>query len=304
MNKVAAYKCLDLDINDQNLSLDTIKRQYRIKALIYHPDKNKGPDASSKFHEIHDAYEYVLQAEGYTDIENPEQEINNDIQEESYKNLFFIFLKNILENETGQSVFYSIVHRITTICEEKAIELLERLDKQMLVRTRVILLKYKDAFHVTDTLIEKISGLIHTCDENDECIILNPQWKDLCENNLYKLTLNGETYIIPLWHHELIYANNGHDIYVNCLPDLPRNMTIDEYNNVHIDVQYNINEIWGLDYIHVRCDTKTYPIQINTLKMTQKQTILFVKQGISKINTKNIYDVSSISDVYINLEIV
>jgi hypothetical protein len=167
----------------------------------------------------------------------------------------------------------------------------------------MILLKYKDAFHVTDTMLTKLSELIQTRNENDECIILNPTWTDLCENNLYKLTVNGEAYIIPLWHHELVYDNNGHDIYVNCLPDLPSYITIDEYNHIHLDVKYNISEIWDTECIHVICDTKTFPIQVNTLKLTNVQTIVFAKQGISKINAKNIYDVSTKSDVHITIHL-
>ena len=238
MNKVTAYQCLDLDINDPDIDVDMIKRQYRLKALIYHPDKNKSPNAVSKFQEIHDAYEYVLRAEEYANIDIPMYDSSHaDADNDSYRNLFMIFLKKILENETGQSVFYNIIQRITTMCESKAIELLERLDKPTLIKTCIILTKYKDAFHITDNIIEKITGLIQTRNENDECIILNPTLKDLYNNNLYKLSVNGETYIIPLWHHELVYDNLGHDLYVNCLPDLPDHISIDENNNIHIDVK-------------------------------------------------------------------
>jgi len=294
MNKTTAYQCLDLDINDPDIDVDMIKRQYRLKALIYHPDKNKSPNAVSKFQEIHDAYEYLLKADEYA---------NHDSNDDSYRNLFMIFLKKILENDTGQSVFYNIIQRLTTMCESKAFELLERLDKPTLIKTCIILTKYKDAFHITDNIIEKITSLIQTRNENDECIVLNPTLKDLYNNNLYKLSVNGETYIIPLWHHELVYDNLGHDLYVNCLPDLPGHITIDENNNIHIDVKYNIHDIWEHEYIQVHCDAVCYPIQVNTLKLTHKQTVIFAKQGLSKINAKNIYDVSNKSDVYVTVHL-
>jgi hypothetical protein len=302
MNKATAYQCLDLDINDPDIDVDMIKRQYRLKALIYHPDKNKSPNAVSKFQEIHDAYEYLLRAEEYANIEFSMHDSYGE-NDESYRNLFMMFLKKILENDTGQSVFYNIIQRITTMCEAKAFELLERLDKPTLIKTCIILTKYKDAFHITDNIIDKITHLIQTRNENDECIILNPTLKDLYNNNLYKLSVNGETYIIPLWHHELVYDNLGHDLYVNCLPDLPSHITIDENNNIHIDVTYNVHDIWEHEYIQVQCDTMCYPIQVNTLKLTHKQNVIFAKQGLSKINVKNIYDVSNKSDVYITLHL-
>ena len=300
MNKTAAYQYLDLDINDPDIDVDMIKRQYRLKALIYHPDKNKSPNAVRKFQEIHDAYEYLLMADEYA---NNDTHANHDSNDESYRNIFMIFLKKILENETGQSVFYNIIQRITTMCESKAFELLERLDKPTLIKTCIILTKYKDAFHITDNIIEKITHLIQTRNENDECIILNPTLKDLYNNNLYKLSVNGETYIIPLWHHELVYDNLGHDLYVNCLPDFPSHITIDENNNIQIDVTYNIHDIWEHEYIQVQCDTMCYPIQVNTFKLANKQTVIFAKQGLSKINAKNIYDVSNKSDVYVTVHL-
>ena len=302
MNKAAAYQCLELDINDHDIDVDVIKRQYRLKALIYHPDKNKSPNAVRKFQEIHDAYEYLLRAEEYANQDGYGAADDGD-NRDSYRNLFMMFLKKILENETGQSVFYNIIQRLTTMCESKAFELLERLDKPTLIKTCIILTKYKDAFHITDNIIEKITGLIQTRNENDECIILNPTLKDLYNNNLYKLSVNGETYIIPLWHHELVYDNLGHDLYVNCLPDLPDHITIDENNNIHIDVKYNIHDIWEHEYLQVQCDTMCYPIQVNTLKLTNKQNVIFVKQGLSKINVKNIYDVSNRGDVYVTVHL-
>ena len=53
--------CIILEIDDsEEPSAQTIKKQYRTKALRYHPDKNKSEDASAKFLEIQSAYEYLL----------------------------------------------------------------------------------------------------------------------------------------------------------------------------------------------------------------------------------------------------
>ncbi len=41
-------------------SLQEIKRAYRSKAKLYHPDLNKAPDAQERFIEVNEAYEFLL----------------------------------------------------------------------------------------------------------------------------------------------------------------------------------------------------------------------------------------------------
>ena len=174
MNKQKAYVCLDLDIKNQQITYDDIKRQYRLKALTYHPDKNTSPDATIKFQEIHDAYEYVLKYEGYDDYTGDENHLDDVyVSSDSYKNIVMLFIKKILENESNQTAFYNIINRITNLCEEKAIEMLKQLDKTVLIKTHKILVKYKHAFHITETLISNIENIIKNKNENDECILLN-----------------------------------------------------------------------------------------------------------------------------------
>lgn len=41
---------------NSDATIDEIKKSYRKKSLIYHPDKNKAPDATNKFKELSEAY--------------------------------------------------------------------------------------------------------------------------------------------------------------------------------------------------------------------------------------------------------
>ena len=170
MKTETAYKILDLDINDAKITINQIKRQYHIKALTYHPDKNKNPDAVSKFQEINTAYEHILKTKEFG--------IHNE-DNSSYKNILLLFLNKILENETSNTVFYNIINRITALCEEKAVELLEKLDKPTLIKTKTIITKYKDELHINENIISKIDKIMKDKDEKDECIILNPSLPSL-----------------------------------------------------------------------------------------------------------------------------
>ncbi|MEI7669492.1 MAG: hypothetical protein WCJ33_05370, partial [Pseudomonadota bacterium] len=119
----------------------------------------------------------------------------------------------------------------------------------------------------------------------------------------YKMTLNGNTIIVPLWHHDLIYDNSGGDINVKCLPILPDNVRLDEENNLHVKVEYAIQDVWKEKYVDIRLGKYIYPLEISLLKLIEDQTVIFIKQGISKINTNSVYDVSKKSDVYIHVKL-
>lgn len=50
------YKILDVD---KNATLSDLKKAYRKRAKLLHPDKNKSPNAQEKFILLNEAYEYL-----------------------------------------------------------------------------------------------------------------------------------------------------------------------------------------------------------------------------------------------------
>ena len=133
MNYHQAYQTLQFEANDEALTLEQLKKQYRIQALKYHPDKNKSPDSVANFQEIQTAYDFlkkyiVLYGGEYDeeyDLENEEEE-----PQESYHILLITFIRNLLENEHCRSI---LVH-ITSLCEEKSLEYLKNIDELVLMK--------------------------------------------------------------------------------------------------------------------------------------------------------------------------
>jgi len=294
MNYNKACEVLDLTGNPP-FTQEQIKKQYRIKALQYHPDKCDLPDAAARFTEIHDAYEYLLKCEGYDEDQNATQS--------SYQNILVSFLKNILKNETRNQLFYTILQRISTTCEEKTLKTLEQLDKNTLIKTYEILTKYWRVLHFSEDILQKIQEIIKSKVKNDECVILNPTLDDLFENNLYKLSVADFTYIVPLWHHELVYDNSGGEVIVKCYPMLDDNVYIDDQNNVHVEIEAKVSEMWQKDTHVIKVGKREFNIVTNMLRLTPHQTVTFPREGISLINTKDVYDVTKRSNVHVHIDL-
>jgi hypothetical protein len=307
MNYEKACKILDID-TDNDITMDILKKQYRINALRYHPDKNKEEDTTSKFQEIQCAYEYLshkITNEEPIDMEN---EIYEGDMENSYAGILFSFMKNLMQTDMNtdnkSGIYYIILEKISNTCEKKALELIEKVDKKVLIKLYEIIGKYSDALHFSSHFIEKMNEIITKKIEKDECIILNPTIDDLFENNLYKLSVNGMVYIVPLWHNELVYDNMGNDLYVKCFPMLPDNVTIDDKNNIYISATFDVKEILNKEVIRVGIGKREFEISPSDLMIKPYQTMILKGKGISKINTVDIYDISKKGNILVNISLL
>jgi len=302
MNYERACKILEID----ELTVELLKKQYRFNALKYHPDKNGAPDAAAKFQDIQSAYEYLS---NYLEYETSESEDDEDAEfsksdKNSYKNILFSFLNNIIINEKGDSVLKLILNKISNSCEKKALEILEKVDKNITIKIYEVMKRNREIFHFSPEFYDKLEELFKEKVKDDEYIILNPSIDDLFENNLYKLKIKEATYLVPLWHHELVYDNSGSDIYVRCKPVLPENVSIDNKNNVVVELTLELANIWLEKCIHVQLGKRTFTINADKLSISKNQTMVLEKQGISRINTINTLDVSKRGDIVLDITII
>ena len=319
MNVSEAYKILDINENEkEDIDQDSLKRKYRKQALIYHPDKNKSPDALQEFHKINEAYEilekyqdYELGPESWYEDEYTEYNIYKEMFQRvpsGYKTILLSFLHTIVGREifTGiqNRIFYKIIENISNSCENKAIEFLEKLDNEVLIKIYNVLDKIKNELHLSNMFLTKIEEIIQKKSKNTYRIVLYPILEDLFNNNIYKLIEEGQTYYIPLWMNELVYdISGGGEMIVSCVPILPENIEIDEYNNIHVIKRYKIQEIWDQEDIEILVEKRKYVIKRSQLKVVHTQIIILENQGISIGNTKEIYDITKKSDIYLHIEL-
>jgi len=294
MNFQKACKILDID-SKQKINIDEIKYKYKRGALKYHPDKNKSIDTKNKFQEISEAYQYLCENNVNLD------EISHE--NTSYSDILFTFINTIIPIDKDVGVIHIIIQKLTHVCETKSNDFIDNLDKDTLIKIYNIIKKNKDVFYIKTEYINKIESIINNKIQNDEVIILNPTLEDLFNNNLYRLTLDKITYIIPLWHHELQYDNNGKDLYVRCNPVLLDDIEVDEINDIHVYKTYNIHDLWDQEHIDIEIGSRTFTIEVNKLKLMRNQTIFILNSGISRPNIKDIYDISILSTVYIHVDL-
>ena len=231
--------CKTLEI-DGVVSIAVVRKQYKLLALKYHPDKNKSDNASAKYQEIKEAHDYLLDNRAFSNDSSTSWSDSST----SWSSSVSSFFETLYNNQHLQKrVFHPLLMRIIETCETK---IFENMDSRRANKIYEILVKYKDALHLSDDFLKRVYETIRV--KVDEVILLNPNLDDLLNQSVYKHKVEDLCCCyIPLWHSELIY--DKHKLVVQCEPELPENMELDEYNNIHVSLQYNLLEIWGKETI-------------------------------------------------------
>jgi hypothetical protein len=283
MDEKSARYVLGID-NEIQITADLLKRQYRINALRYHPDKNSSPHANEQFHLVRDAYDYL-------------SDNNSPIDNLSYAEMLREFLN------TKSPVIQIIITKLSHMCEDNAIRLINSIDKLILIDIYKLLIVHQEILYIPNIFIEEINKILVSKTKGDECILLNPSLEDLLNDNVYKLSINEYTFFVPLWHDELIYDNSGCDLYVKCIPVLPDNVKIDDNNNIIVMLKYKISDIFQTDVINVLIGDHNFQIRVDELRLMKRQILTRRGVGISRIISKNVYDVSNKGNISFDIEL-
>lgn len=285
MNYNRARDILDLS---NTFSEQELRHNYYIKALQYHPDKNSENNAKEKFQEILDAYNYLNQNRVAHD---------ENTNEYTYFNILEKFINGITDKNVDIKYFISILNNKYT---EISVQLLKKLSKESLLKIRIFIKQYGDILHINETISDTLEELIKVHIKNDTIIRLTPSLENLINDEIYKLSYGDEIYYIPLWHHELIYDISNASLIVKCEPDIPDYITLDNYNNLYINISMSVESILNQENISINIIDKKYIIPVKELyiKKYQRYTL---KKGISLIDTNNIYNVENRANIYIDI---
>ena len=329
MNLQMAFDELDISLEEielTNLSQEYIKKKYHKLALKWHPDKNCEINAKEKFQKINEAYKYLLNELYSQDNSNASEDFvsSSSFKDlKKYTDILNPFIYSIFNKETqgvlNTDIFINAVKEIVVNYETLTLTYLknifEKLDKQNSIEIYQLLYKYKDILYITNETLELVSSIIkeklQQCKEHNRVVILKPLLKDLLEHNIYKLYVDDELYLVPLWHNELFFdTKDGSEIIVLCQPKLPNNVNIDEYNNIHYKITINIerelpNLIKNTKFVSLEIGEKWYSIPLDKIHLKEEQLYIFKGQGIAKIlqkeNHNYIYNITCKGDIIIKI---
>jgi hypothetical protein len=274
------------EIYSLQISKEELKKKYYKLALLYHPDKHQNSiESTEKFKQITEAYELLKR----------EIEDDNEIEENISMN-YSSFLNLFLNNNIFLS---SIINYLLNDYENITIQLFEGINKNVALEVYNFILKNKEILNISTDLVDKLKNIIIDKYKDVNIYILKPSLDELLNDRIYKLVIDENIYYVPLWHNELEFDG---DIIVKCIPELPKNIIIDENNNIH----FHLNIVFSNDLINTNNIEiiNNLQIPISKLFIKKKQSYIFPKKGISIIKEKDIYNVEERSDIIVWIEFI
>jgi curved DNA-binding protein CbpA len=312
IDHVEAMKILEIN-KKKGLTMEYIKKQYHKLALKNHPDKNGNTSESNeKFKKINEAYEFLKKEQNFLNIDIDLDDMNANINSQStvYYDMLQTFLKMMLEKSEFcyTDIFSNIIKEIVSgfhvIKQRLSHKLFDGLDKDTSVKIYSFLSKYRSILHLSEELLEEVREIISKKFADLQIYKLNPSITDLLQNNIYKLYVDNQLYLVPLWYNEHYFDSNGKEIMVICEPELEENIQIDDDNNIFTQIILSssllANSILNEENIEVVVGAKVLYIPLSKLYMKREQEYRLVSQGLAK-EKEDVYDVTERADIIVRI---
>ena len=321
MNYKDAFQILEIDLSEfsySEITLEYLKSQYRKLALKNHPDKNgNSVESNDKFKKINEAYHFLKRELKHLNNDKKWMEADEERSTESsdsslYFDILREFMKTMFEG-TYNEILSKIVTDIMSAGKKMSVKLFDELDKDTALNIYTFLSNHRSTLHLSNDILDQIREIVVKKYDNVQIYKLNPSIDDLLDNNVYKLHINEELFLVPLWHHESYYEtkkkNNDEEaseLIVLCEPELPDGIIIDDDNNICVDFAISLkNELYQLiqenESIYVTIGNKIHEIPLSELYMKREQIYRIKNAGLSKIK-KDIYDISDKADIIVHIK--
>lgn len=286
-----------LEIETTQIDYKYLKKKYYKMALRYHPDKNTGlPESCEKFQKINEAYHFLCKELNIMedDLEKSETSSSTSTNWSSsspdtstiYINLLDMFMKGVFEGKYNDIIF-KIIQDIVTGCQKITVKLFEDLDKDTCLKIYNFLVNYRNVLHLKDNILTSVREIVQQKYSNVMVYKLNPSLNDLIQGNIFKLNVLEEICYVPLWINESYFEVGDCEVITLCEPELPKNISIDEYNNLYIEriisIKEELHELLKNNLnIELNIGNKVFEIPTPELKLQKEQIYIIKNNGILK----------------------
>ena len=286
---------LEIPYGEKN-NMKLIKGQYFRLSLKHHPDKNNNSvESNEQFKQINNSYRMLVD---YNDS-------SMDVNATEYDSLFTSWVSTFTTAKFADGII-GVLKNIDTVFSFK---IFSALNKEQAFEVYQFISKHQSILRVSDEQLENMCKIIRTNFENDEVIIIHPTMEDILENKIYKLTIWGKMYAVPSWHDELQFdMDNNRTLTVICTPELPSNITIDEYKNVYIthELPFLFDYLERESVIHIPISDTHMDIDIpcTSLSLQMEQIVTVKGHGISIPCGKDMYSTNKKGNMYVKIRFV
>jgi hypothetical protein len=309
MNYKHAFEILEIDlakVSYNDITNEYLNKKYRRLALKNHPDKNgNSVESNEKFKDINEAYNYLKREIKHLNNEINYQETNEENMSDS--SLYFVILKEFIKtmfDGSSNEILSKIVLDIISAGKKISVKLFDELDKDTALNIYTFLSNYRSTLHLSNETLDTIREIVVKKYNNVQVYKLNPCLNDLLNNNFYKLYVNEELFLVPLWHNESYYETSSGEMIVLCDPELPEGITLDEDNNICIEKELKLDDIIIKENVPVCviiAEKKLY-IPLYQLYIKREQIYRIKNEGLTKPK-KDIYDVTEKTDILVKIMI-
>ena len=306
--KVMEMETIPMSVLDVTL----VKQQYKKMALKLHPDKNGNtPESTANFQELSESYACLLNMvsnDGYPQEEYKNEEGNVfSSTPGGYFDILRQFVLSTLDNVNSESVAEKIKH-IVSNCQNISVKLFENIDRDTSITIFQFLTNSKYILHIKDSTLDKVKTIIQHKFEELEIYTIDPTLHDLLSDNVYRLKIDDEMFLVPLWHKEMYFdTKSNKELMVICQPNLPDGWWIDDNNNIygHIDIPFT-KELLDIVVLPVKVDNGKHILSIETSKLStrREQFICLKNRGMLRINEKMICDTDDRRDINLTIRFV